>query len=215
MRPLRLSATVLSATALLVTATAAVAGPVQASDTAGRDRAASPATAGQLADGSFEAPVVPGTFTEPVAGQSLGPWTVGGDSVDLNSSRQWDAADGQQSLDLNGRAPGSVSQPIATFPLTTYIVTFQLAGNPDAGPALKTGTLQVDGAPVRNFSFDTTGRSRRAMGYVQETATFTTLLDPSVTLTFASTTPGAYGPVIDDVQVRNCLLVVCLNASKG
>jgi choice-of-anchor C domain-containing protein len=140
----------------------------------------------------------------------MGPWTVGGNSVDLNSPRQWDAAEGAQSLDLNGGQPGSVSQTISTLPLTTYVVTFQLAGNPDGGPAVKTGVVEVDGASVGDYAFDVTGHSRRSMGYTEQTVYFTTLLDTSVTLTFTSATAGAYGPVIDDVRVSSCLLVICL-----
>ncbi|MEU0158065.1 hypothetical protein ABZ154_04265 [Streptomyces sp. NPDC006261] len=47
------------------------------------------------------------------------------------------------------------------------------------------------------------------MGYVQQTAAFTTLLQTSATLTFASTTPGYAGPVIDDVVIQSCLPVLC------
>ncbi|MDX3853197.1 DUF642 domain-containing protein [Streptomyces sp. AK02-01A] len=216
MPSVRLCATALSAGALFLTAATAVAGPVHAADTAGSDPVALSMAAGDLADGSFETPVVPYpvTFTEPVAGETIGPWTVGGDSVNLNSDRQWDAADGYQSLDLNGVEPGSVSQTITTLPLTSYVVTYWLAGNPDYGPVLKTGALRVNGATVQNFSFDITNRSRRDMGYVRRTAVFTTLLGTSVTLTFAGTSPGAAGPVIDDVRVRSCLLVICPHKAK-
>ncbi len=203
MRQLRRGAAVLSAAALLLTALTFVAGPAQAD--------VRPHVA-DLSNGGFESPVVPTStpFVDLVAGQTIGPWTVGGDSVDLNSPRQWDAAEKQQSLDLNGSAPGSVTQTISTFPLTTYVVTFQLAGNPDGGPAVKTGVVEVDGSVVADYSFDVRGHSRRSMGYVEQTVYFTTLLDTSVGLTFASSTNGAYGPVIDDVQVSSCLLVICL-----
>ncbi|MEU3188586.1 DUF642 domain-containing protein [Streptomyces sp. NPDC006923] len=213
MPSVRLCVTALSAGALFLTA---AAGPVHAAATAASGPPALPTAAGDLSDGSFETPVVPYpvTFTEPVAGESIGPWTVGGDSVNLNSDRQWDAADGSQSLDLSGVGPGSVSQTIPTLPLTSYVVTYQLAGNPDYGPALKTGALQVNGATVQNFSFDITNRSRRDMGYVRQTAVFTTLLGSSVTLTFAGTSPGAAGAVIDDVRVRSCLLVICPHKTK-
>jgi hypothetical protein len=47
------------------------------------------------------------------------------------------------------------------------------------------------------------------MGYV--TKQLTSLSSgTSATLRFASTTPGAYGPVVDKVEVESCLLVLCL-----
>lgn len=47
------------------------------------------------------------------------------------------------------------------------------------------------------------------MGYVHEEFTFLATGN-STTLEFASTTPGGYGAVIDDVDVQPCLLLICL-----
>ncbi|MFF0076133.1 DUF642 domain-containing protein [Streptomyces sp. NPDC005494] len=199
MRPLQLSAAVFAA-ALLLTAASTT--------TASAQTRTVPA---DVADGGFEVPVVPAPapFTTVPGGQTAGPWAVGGDSVDVTSDRLWDAAEGSQSLDLNGTTSGSVSQVIPTLPLTSYVVSFELAGNPAWAPALKTGELRVDGTLVKTFSFDVTGRQFRDMGYTRQTAVFTNLLKGSVTLTFTSTSPGPGGPVVDDVKVRSCLLVLC------
>ncbi|MEU0303228.1 DUF642 domain-containing protein [Streptomyces sp. NPDC006175] len=207
MHPLRLSAAALSSAALLLTATTASAS-AHTHDTTTHTTVVD-------FDGGFETPAVPAPspFTTYLGGQPLGPWTAGGDSVDLTSDRLWDAAEGHQSLDLNGSSTGSVSQEIRVLPLTSYVVSFELAGNPAWAPALKTGELRVDGTPVRTFSFDVTGHGFRDMGYTRQTAVFTNLLKHSVTLTFASTGPGVGGPVIDDVRVRSCLLVLCPPAS--
>ncbi|MFE9908951.1 hypothetical protein [Streptomyces clavifer] len=86
------------------------------------------------------------------------------------------------------------------------MVDFERAGNPAWAPALKTGELGVDGVPVTTFAFDITGHGFRDMGCTRQTAVFTNLLKTSVTLTFAGTTPGVGGPVIDDVRIRSCLL---------
>ncbi|MFJ8404848.1 DUF642 domain-containing protein [Streptomyces microflavus] len=210
------SAATLSAAVLLLCATApasaSAAAPASASEAAPRvDDAATERFTTGLLSGGFETPAVPPPtpFTVHTAGQTLGPWTVGGDSVDLVSDRFWDAAGGHQSVDLSGNAPGSVSQTVPTLPLTSYIVRFKLAGNVAQPPAVKKGEFRVNGAVVRTFSFDSAGRGFRDMGYVQQTAVFTTLLHTSATLTFASTTPGYAGPVIDDVVVQSCLLVLC------
>ncbi|MFI2781843.1 DUF642 domain-containing protein [Streptomyces sp. ALB3] len=203
MRPLHLSAAALPLAVLLLTA-APVSARAHPHDTTTH----TPVTA---VDGGFETPAVPAPspFTTYPGGQPVGPWTAGGDSVDLTSDRLWDAAEGHQSLDLNGSSSGSVSQQIPVLPLTSYVVSFELAGNPAWAPALKTGELRVDGTPVRTFGFDITGRGFRDMGYIRQSAVFTNLLKNSVTLTFASTSPGVGGPVIDDVRVRSCLLVLC------
>ncbi|WP_327682365.1 DUF642 domain-containing protein [Kitasatospora sp. NBC_00458] len=216
MRPLRPSATAVSAAvlsaALLLTATAGSASAAPGDAPRAAPGAGATAAVAGFSDGGFESPVVPSPspFTDYLGGQTFGPWTVGGDSADLTSDRLWDVAEGHQSLDLNGSTTGSVSQTFPVAPLTTYLVTFKLAGNPAWAPALKTGQVRVDGTTVLDFSFDTTGHGFRSMGYTEQTAAFTNLLGSSVTLTFASTTPGYGGPVIDDVKVRSCLLVLCL-----
>jgi hypothetical protein len=75
-------------------------------------------------------------------------------------------------------------------------------------PAVKTGKVLVNGE-VAELLFDITGKSRTTMGYV--TKQLTSLSSgTSATLRFASTTPGAYGPVVDKVEVESCLLVLCL-----
>lgn len=204
MRHLRMSITALSAAALLLGTTAATA-----------SAAPSPATltTGAWSDG-FEEPVVPAPqpFTYMAAGQSFGPWTVGGGSVDLVSDRLWDAAEGDQSVDLSGGAPGSISRTVPTLPLTTYVVTYKLAGNTGGpSPVVKTGDVRVNGALIDDLTFDTTGRGPRDMGWEQRTAYFTTVLHTSATLTFTSTTPGNRGPAVDDVTIRSCLLVLCLH----
>ena len=87
-----------------------------------------------------------------------------------------------------------------------YTVAFSLTGNPDGGPQIKRGFLRVTqhgmGHPAaqKGFAFDTAGKSRADMGYVPQRFRFRAL-GPAVTLTFGSTTPGAYGPGIDAVSV--------------
>lgn len=159
---------------------------------------------------SFESPVVaPGTFTEPGAGAVIGPWTVTAVNVNLNGAGLYQAADGVQTLDLSGNAPGGVRRAVPTvalpLPLFTYVVTYCLAGNPDGGPAVKTGVVQVNGTPVQRFSFDGTGKSRRDMGYQPQRVSFTAT-GASTDLEFRSTTPTPYGPVIDKVAIQKCFL---------
>ncbi|WP_354643699.1 choice-of-anchor C family protein [Kitasatospora camelliae] len=182
--------------ALLVAAITALAAPAQA---AGGHRALS-----HFDDGSFETPKAPANaFTSLTAGQTLGPWTVDAGSVDLIGAGFWQAAEGDQSLDLNGSTSGTVTQSFTTVAGTTYSVTYALAGNPEGGPALRTGRALIDGQDFQDFSFDITGRTKAAMGYVGHQFSFVAQ-GPSTTLSFTSTVAGAYGPVIDNVQVKEC-----------
>lgn len=159
---------------------------------------------------TFETPLAPvGSFSEPSAGQMIGPWTVTPNNVDLNGKGKYQAADGVQSVDLSGNSPGGVARSFDTFafplPLYTYVITYCLAGNPDGGPTVKTGQVLVNNAPVQNFSFDSTGKSPSNMGYLPQSVTFTSA-GPSAKVEFRSTTATVYGPVIDKVAFKKCLL---------
>ncbi|AXU17139.1 choice-of-anchor C family protein (plasmid) [Streptomyces clavuligerus] len=164
--------------------------------------APSAAALSRFDNGSFEYPLAPvNSFATLAAGQSLGPWKVGSGSVDLIGAGFWQAAEGNQSVDLNGTQPGAVGQTFTTTAGRAYTVTYALAANPGGGPALKTGRVLIDGQNVQDFSFDSTGKTMANMGYIRRQVTFVAG-GPSTTLGFASTVAGAWGPVVDDVQVR-------------
>ncbi|MEV7027445.1 choice-of-anchor C family protein [Kitasatospora sp. NPDC093558] len=185
------------AAAVLVAASTAFAAP--AHGVGAQHRAAS-----RFDDGSFESPKAPANgFTDLTAGQTVGPWRITAGSVDLIGAGYWQAAEGDQSLDLNGTDSGTIAQTFTTVPGTTYSVTYALAGNPDGGPALRTGRALIDGQDFQDFSFDVTGKTRAAMGYVGRQFSFVAH-NPTTTLGFRSTVAGAFGPVLDDVQVKEC-----------
>ncbi|MFD8542775.1 choice-of-anchor C family protein [Streptomyces sp. NPDC059649] len=208
MRAIGISLSATTAAALLI----AGAGTAMAAPAHTTGRASGPATSSLSAvsrfdDGSFESPKVkPNTFDEFATGQSFGPWRVTSGNVDLIGAGYWQAAEGDQSLDLNGTDAGAASQTFTTKAGTRYTVTYSLAGNPelDRVPVLKTGKVLVDGQNVQDFSFDVTGKTKANMGYVRRQVTFVAT-GPSTTLTFASTTlHSATGPVVDDVMVERC-----------
>jgi hypothetical protein len=122
---------------------------------------------------------------------------------------KYQAADGVQSVDLSGNSPGGVARSFDTvalpLPLYTYVITYCLAGNPDGGPAVKTGQVLVNDTPVQDYSFDSTGKSPSNMGYLAQSVTFTSS-GSSAKVEFRSTTASAYGPVIDKVGFTKCLL---------
>lgn len=139
-------------------------------------------------DGSFEYPTVPAnSYATFSAGQSIGPWLVTSGGVDLIHSGFWQAAEGNQSVDLNALQPGTVAQTFTTTPGTTYTVTYAVAGNVDSGPTVKTGQVLVDGQVFQDFAFDITGKTKTNMGYVKRQVTFVAS-GTTTTLAFASTT---------------------------
>jgi len=78
---------------------------------------ASGSPANLVQNGSFESPSIwqTNSLVEYDSGSTAMPgWTVGGNSIDLVGENYWDAEDGDQSVDLSGAAPGSVSQAVAT-----------------------------------------------------------------------------------------------------
>ena len=165
--------------------------------------------------------VTDGNFTNSISGfQTLGngatiggAWTVTGNSVDLIGS-YWQAPpaspSGSGSVDLDGNAPGGISQTISIGP-GTYILSFYLSGNPDGGNALKTDLTSLSNTvPVASQTFlFTTGptganNSHGTMNYVLETMQFT--IGPGETSTLLSFTSqdlnnSPYGPVIGDVSI--------------
>jgi hypothetical protein len=127
---------------------------------------------------------------------------------------------------LNGNATGILTQTVATVPGQHYRLEFDLAGNPDSGPALKS-LLVSAGDQSEIFSFDAASSSRSAMGWTSKRFVFTATGEQT-TVSFASLNPGAYGPAIDnvslqpadvDVGVRATGLsirrVVCRNRTSG
>ncbi|MGW2253119.1 choice-of-anchor C family protein [Kitasatospora sp. NPDC001660] len=185
-----------AAVAVLVAASTAFAVPAHAT---GGHRSFS-----HFDNGSFESPKASANgFTDLVAGQTVGPWVITAGSVDLIGAGFWQAAEGDQSLDLNGGDSGAIAQTFTTVPGVTYSVTYALAGNPEGGPALRTGRALIDGQDFQNFSFDVTGKTKTAMGYVGRQFSFVAQ-NSATTLGFQSTVAGAYGPVLDNIQVKEC-----------
>ncbi|MFI0780627.1 choice-of-anchor C family protein [Streptomyces sp. NPDC021212] len=171
---------------------------------AGTGAALAAPAASHFDDGSFETPrVAANTFVNVGTGGTIGPWQVAAGNVDHIGGGFWQAAEGDQSVDLNGDNAGTVSQNFTTVPGKRYTVTYSLAGNPAGGPAIRTGKVLVDGQNFQDFTFDVTGKTMANMGYVTHEVSFVAT-GPTTTLAFASTLSGAYGPVIDDVSVRAC-----------
>lgn len=153
-----------------------------------------------VADGDFSSPSGGGSFVTYSGGSSIGPWTVTGGSVDLIGGYWQAPTTGGGSVDLDGNAPGGVSQSISTIAGHKYEVSFWLSGNPDGSPATKTLDVSAGSAsPV--FTYTNGANSHGNMAYEAESFFFTAI-GSSTTIAFASgdiATP--YGPAIGGVSV--------------
>ncbi|WBQ03316.1 DUF642 domain-containing protein [Kribbella sp. CA-293567] len=168
---------------------------------------ATPAAAAPVFANGFEKPVLSVEFASYVAGQQFDGWQVTSGGVDLTTD--WTDAEGRQSLDLNGSNDGTVARTLPTQLLTTYKVSFAVAGNPEGAPVVKSGNVAVNGQQVDSFTFSIAGKNNSAMGWTYRSFYFTNLLSSSAVLAFAGTSGSAWGAVIDDVKVESCLLIIC------
>jgi choice-of-anchor C domain-containing protein len=121
----------------------------------------------------------------------------------------WDVSDGLHAIDLDGRnsTGGGVSQTFATTVGQTYLVSFDLSGNPGDAPTnglplIKQVRVTVDGV-TQDYSFDTIGMSRENLMWQSLAFPFVASATTS-TLGFESLTPfpNSYGPLIDNVSVN-------------
>lgn len=156
---------------------------------------------------SFEAPTSQGNFNTVSAGglQSIMGWTVTAGSVD-HIANYWQASDGIRSIDMSGTGAGKLQQSIFIPTSGLLSIMFDMAGNPDStgNPDIK--TLQVSlfsgAGPAQSFTFDAANATRSNMGWVTQTASFNVLSAGTYTLEFASLTPSAYGPALDNVSAK-------------
>jgi choice-of-anchor C domain-containing protein len=157
-----------------------------------------------ITNGSFET----GTYVEngpgfemlPAGSAEITGWTVSSGSIDWIGGL-WQAQDGSKSLDLDGDAPGAISQDLATTIGDSYVVSFYLSGNSNGGQAVKTLIVSATGTAPATYTFDASAISNSAMGWRQEGYSFVAT-SATTTLTFASgDTAGAFGPALDNVVV--------------
>ncbi|MFH1091844.1 MAG: choice-of-anchor C family protein [Pseudomonadota bacterium] len=173
----------------------------------------------------FEQGLSPGNFTTKGPGNPSFPgWTINSGNID-HINAYWQAASGQGSIDLDGNSPGTISQTFASIPGARYLLTFYLAGNPDAAPLIKRVQVSVTDATLpgppppflsENFAYYVVGSTRTNMRWAQRFFSFTAQ-SASTTLTFHSLTVGAccWGPALDNIQLvySNRVFVHGLNGS--
>jgi choice-of-anchor C domain-containing protein len=157
---------------------------------------------GLLPDGGFDRPAIrlrKGARTLAAGDPALRSWRVTSGSVDVQS--YWPAAEGGHTLDLNGNSAGTIEQSFATVPGQVYQLLFDYANNPDKPGRTATATATVTGAgTLLSRVIAHAGSTPRHLKYTRFLATF--IADSATTtLRFASTTPGAYGIILDAASV--------------
>jgi choice-of-anchor C domain-containing protein len=154
-------------------------------------------------NGSFETPVESQGVTSYGQSATFDGWTVAFGNVEHIRSDYWqDAEGGAASVDLSGTTCGGIYQDLSTIIGTSYLLSFDMAGNPDAGPTIKTMNVQWNGTIVRTQTFDTSGRSRQNMGW--QTFQLTVVAAVSTTrVEFDSVDSPctSAGPTLDEVSV--------------
>jgi choice-of-anchor C domain-containing protein len=157
-----------------------------------------------IKNGSFGTPVCGAGVCEYGIGSTAIPhWRVGGNSVDLVSSAYFQPAVGNQSIDLSGSTPDSVTQQVATAAGTAYVLSWHLAGNPACGQSVKTMQVSWNGTVVDTLTFNTTGHSTASMGWKYRKITLTVSGSTS-TVSFADATPDGSpcGATLDNVVLK-------------
>jgi len=165
-----------------------------------------PAHANLISNGSFEAASVdPGdTFVTLTLGSAaITGWTVTGHSIDYIGG-YWQASDGERSIDLSGEGLGGIelTTDFATIAGQKYILTFDMAGNPDGPPDIKVLDVHV-GSITETFTFDSTYSTRDNMGWEERSLTFIAT-GGMTSLSFVSVLgdPPYYGAALDNVRVE-------------
>jgi choice-of-anchor C domain-containing protein len=154
-------------------------------------------------NGSFENSSLGSGFnfvTLSAGSTAINDWTVTNGSIDY-INQEWQASDGGFSLDLSGSVgdAGSIAQTFATTLGNQYLVSFDLAGNLDPSPRVKTLRLSAGGSS-QDFTFDVTGKTPVNMGWSPQNFNFVASGN-STTLSFTSLNNSGAGPALDNVVV--------------
>jgi choice-of-anchor C domain-containing protein len=162
------------------------------------------ANANLIVNGSFEGDAGVGSYeTLGIGNTAIDGWTVTIGSTDWIGN-YWKASDGAKSIDLAGYYQNGVivGQSFATVSGQSYLVEFDMAGNPDKDYD-KALTAVVDGSQYF-FTFDQKGQDHQNMGW--ETKSFVFTATSGLTqLSFRNDSQDAcdaWGAALDNVRVN-------------
>lgn len=166
-----------------------------------------------LHNGDFELPGIRGRAkVVPAIGEQQHPlkprsWVVAEGTIKYLRRDHLPTASGRHCIALNDNGSATIAQSFKTQPGASYFLFFNLAGD----PGLENGahrTLAVNvmaGTELlaeRPFLIDTFRHQRhdKKVRWEEHSLSFTATESRAV-LTFTSTTPGAHGPMIDNVRL--------------
>ena len=148
-------------------------------------------------------PSYPGAIAATFPGDDGGVWTVDTNGIDVTSNLEWAAADGKQSMDLNGVAPGEISIPLLLGP-GRYRAKFSYSHSWGISAAAAAVKVQWDGGVVSGSPFFLES-SVAAGSYTEVSFDLPVVAGTSSsthTLRFSSLVWGSpFGPVIDNVRI--------------
>src|SRR5258708_33636369 len=172
-------------------------------------------SANLLVNGGFETPqigfgVSGQDCTDDSAGQIAGAgWHVTSNSVDIVSNKVGGTyastpAVGTQYLDLDGYAPGTISQTVATVPSRRYTLRFAFAATPFVGNGAdpRTANVLFAGKALTSLSKSTTGETPTKPGWAYKQF-IVTAASTSSTVTFVGTSGGSLGIALDDISLTS------------
>jgi len=158
-----------------------------------------------ILNGSFELGTNPGgSYITLYAGSNdIENWTITTGSIDYIGG-YWQASDGSRSIDLSGYYQAGemeISQPFTTIVGQQYLLTFDMAGNPDDNQKIKNLSVTI-AEQSQNFTFDATGKTKANMGWITKSFVFTaTDINTSLKFTSMMSSTDAWGPALDNVSV--------------
>lgn len=149
-----------------------------------------------LTNGSFENPAISGGLLSNQT-SGLNGWDIVSGNIDIIGNL-WPAADGTQSLDMNGSGAGSISQSVETITGLPYNVLFDFSKN--SGENSESASLEVKADSASDIFTYTDASSSSDMRWTETQFSFDAD-DESTVLTFTSLSPSASGPALDNVRL--------------
>ena len=163
-----------------------------------------------IVNGTFDQPVVPQPYACYQGGSTAIPgWVVGGGGVCQSNDPGWEPAPGsnqylQLSSDTAAVTPGSVTQVVHTTARSRYLLQWEMGGNPQGPPTVKTMHVLWDNKVVDVPTFSTKGLSASGFGansWVHMKISVTATSSKS-TIEFVDTFDTGWGAWVDSVSLN-------------